>query len=227
MTPKEVSKEIFLDLELVKISLDRLTKEYDRERRRNKIKKEDSYYKPYEIKTKKKNNWVLILCKAPGSMKYKGLESINILLLVYYYTDIGLRAFHISHPGNLSVYNGHLFKRYNERMQLGLSNHLDIMKHYFLNNGGYGTGFITPKEHKDYIFATCKEGIILGELHKDMKWNIYKTFISRDILGPTQEHKDNELIHLLQDEIKEELNSPDFKQDDYFYHKLDFLSGIQ
>lgn len=222
MNTHEVSKEIFADFEIVKNSIERLSNEYDRERRRAKIDKKDCYFRSYEIKSNKKNTWLIILCKTPDKVKYKGVESINIQSLVYYFTSVGLRVFQVARYRELSVFNGHLFKRYNERMGLFLKTPIEIMKHFFINNGFFLTGFITPEKDKNNVFAVCKNGLILGDFEESNKWIIYKTFISSETLGPEKEQKKNILIHLLQDDIKKELNSPAFNREQYLY-KMDLI----
>ena len=224
MTSKEVTKEIYEDWIAVTNSLDRLGLTYDRERRRGRIDKSISYGRAYEIKTKKKNTWIFILSKAPSVEKYKDTGSINICSLVYYYNSIGIRVFKIIPGGGLSVYNGHLFKRYNERMNLGLSTPLEIVKHFFISNG-YFISKILPRWGGQFALSVCKEGLLLGEVQEGKSWLVHKTFITREDAVPDQEDLEQGLLKNLQKDIEAEINKPEFNQDQYYY-KADTLKGI-
>jgi hypothetical protein len=224
MTPKEITIEIRTDFEVCRKSMERFAMDYDRERRRDKIGKEITHSKVYPIKTKNKNIWLFILSKAPTEGKYKGMESINICSLVYYYNQTGLRVFKIIPTGGLSVFNGHLFKRYNSRMILNLTNPLDIVKHFFINNG-YSTAKVLPKDGRELVIGVCRDGILLGELNEGRTWLVYKTFITREDLRRDQETIEEELIDHLRDEITEEINNVAFNREEYFY-KTDIFKGI-
>lgn len=225
MTPQELTKEIYSDWEIATKSWDRLSRNYDRERRRGKIAKGNSYDRAYEIKTKKKNSWIFILSKAPSIENYKDLSSINVCSLVYYYSPIGIRVFKIMPSGGLSVYNGHLFTRYNERMNLGLSIPLEIVKRFFINNGYY-TSKVLPRGDREFTLSVCKEGILLGEIQEERRWIVHKTFITREDVVTDQDNIEKDLLNSLQSEIEAELNSQKFNRDTYDF-KADIIKGIK
>jgi len=224
MYPHEITAEIFNDWSIVTNSLERLHNEYNKQRRKNKVPKDKTYSVAYDIKTKKKNTWIFILSKAPSIQSYKGLESVNACCLVYYYNSEGIRVFKVRPEGGLSVYNGHLFTRYNERMSLDLDKSIDIVKHFFINNG-YSTSQILPKEGRDFFMSTCKDGLLLGELQEERSWMVNKTFINRDQLKPSQDELEVELIKSLQVQIETELNKPEFNKMIHDY-KTDVIKGI-
>lgn len=231
MTSEELHKEIIEDWHTATKSLDRLSKDYDKLRRRGNVNKESSYFKAYEIKTAKKNNWIFFLNKAPSENTYKGRESINVCSIIYYYNSTGLRVFKTMPFPNgagvngLSVYNGHLFKRYNERMSLGLSTPLDIVKTFFINNS-YSQIQVIERDNKKFTLSVCKEGLMLGEIQNNGKWLVHKTFISRDLIGIDQEEIEVDLFKSLYNEIEEELNKKDFDKNSYNY-KADVIKGIR
>jgi hypothetical protein len=216
MTPEEINIEIFTDWNAVKGSLDRLTKEYDRERAKRKISKTETYHKTYAIKSHKKNLWNFLLSKAPSENTYKGVDSINICSIVNYYTPLGLRVFKIMPSGGLSVYNAHLFTRYNDRMSLGLIKPLDIVLHFFKNNGYY-TAKIISREERELSIATCKDGLLLGELLRANNWILHKTFIDKGLKSKAQDKIEEGLLNSLQEAIVQELNKADFNKDLYNY----------
>ena len=225
MNPRELTTEIGADYLNIQRSLERLARDYDRERRRGKVDKQDPYPRAYDIKTKKKNTWIIVMDKAYSEETYKGVGSIGIACLVYYYTPIGLRVFKIMLPQGLSVFNSHLFKRYNERLDLGLSSPLEIVKHFFIHNPGH-VNKILPKGGREFTVGICKEGLLLGELQEGRLWLVYKTFITRDLMGPEQGDIEGGLINSLREDIEKELNSPEFNREAYTY-KADIYKGIK
>lgn len=134
-----------------------------------------------------------------------------------------------SHNGagvmGLSVYNGHLFKRYNERMSLKLSTPLDIVKTFFINNG-YSQCQVIERDNKKFTLSVCKEGLMLGEIQNNGKWLVNKTFLSRDLIGIDQEEIEVDLLKSLYSQIEEELNKKDFDKNSYNY-KADIIKGIK
>ena len=64
MNQAEITREFFLDWEIVKErSEDRLLQLYERERRRNKIPKDEQFSRAYEIRSQRKNNWIFLFSK--------------------------------------------------------------------------------------------------------------------------------------------------------------------
>jgi hypothetical protein len=224
MSPHEINVEIFTDLKSVQNSLDRIATEYNKERVKFKIKKTEIYSKTYAIKSHKKNHWNFLLSKAPAEITYKGLGSIVVCSIVNYYTVSGLRVFKIMPTGGLSVYNGHLFTRYNERMNLGLTKPLDVVLHFFQNNSYYAAKII-PKEGKELSVAVCKDGLLLGELMRACNWHLHKTFVDNGLKGKAQDKIEKELLDSLQSEIEEELNNQNFDKESYYY-QADIITAL-
>lgn len=194
-------------LKLRMTTIKRLISEYDRERKKLHIKKEDSYFKEYPIKTKGKNTWIIFLHKAPSQPKYTNTDCINLLGVVYFYDKIGLRVFSVSDSLLLNGYNGHFFRRYKERLNLDLTEPLDIVKS-FIKNSGYSQVEITEKNKKKYAFGISKEGILLGEyLEQPAAGFEWKTFISRNLLYNKQDLIETNMIKELQAEIENLLKS--------------------
>jgi hypothetical protein len=169
MNLQEVSVEANAEYEtLVKSStLQRLISEYLLERYKKKIKNTERYIRFYPIKSKKKNNWLIMICPKAG---------------VEYHSDKGLRFIVTSPTKIISVYNEHLFTRYKERMHLDISGTIEIAKHYFeRNNTGVFQSF-PLEEFTRKIIGVESNGFSLGELHFSNSKIImyYKTFISRE-----------------------------------------------
>jgi hypothetical protein len=121
MTDQEVTQEIRLDYNtLIRASLPRIRQEYIRERKKKKIPTTAEYTMIYEIRTKKKNSWMIPLSKPPAESKYK--NDPCTCFITYHYGPRGLRVYKIIPYSNmLSVFNGHVFQRYIERMGLDIS----------------------------------------------------------------------------------------------------------
>jgi hypothetical protein len=133
MNYQEITKEVMKDFEKLRDTTEeRLGDMYDKERRKFKIDKCRTYPKAYPVKTASKNTWILIFSKTPARDKYTGPDTINVSYVVYYYTSKGLAVINRSAAKYLELYYGHFFKRYNERMKLGLDKPVDIVTNYSL-----------------------------------------------------------------------------------------------
>ena len=212
MNDKEVGLEVFRDWDAITNSttFERIGKDYDKLRRKNKTDKLAPFFKYYEIKTAQKNKWVFLLRKENTDQKYDGLQSIAFLCFTYYYTGIGLRVLKIIKSGGLSVFNGHVFQRYNERMKLNMTLPLDVVKHFFIQNGFF-TSRIVPKENREFIVGTCIDGMLLGEVQNDSHWVVFKTFLNRELLRPEQQEEEVDILLSLQDIAIGAMNKQGFK----------------
>jgi hypothetical protein len=206
MTPSEITNEIKTDWKKVINSLERLFREYNHARKKNHISKKENFEKAYEIKTARKNNWIIIFTKSL-SENFKAIDSVTICALIYYFDSTGIRVFRLmTEDGfsldDLSVYNERFFSQYKERMNLVLTNPLDIVKHFFLNNWHFDSKEI-KKDDKVLTISTCKEGYLIGELQNSENWNVSKTFISKRLIGTDQAIIENDLNKILQNDVNE------------------------
>lgn len=225
MNDFEILSEIQRDYRLiVNRSIDRYAKNYDKIRRNSCISKDAEFPKCFEVRTHAKNDWILILSKAPAENKYKGLDSISYCFLVYYYTKVGIRVFKVDIQYGTAAFNAHFFSRYNERLNLGLINTLDKVKHYFCNNS-YAIGQIKDNNSAFNVIGKCKDGFRLGCYLGNKPWIIYKTFISNSMTSEEQEEIGSELINSLRQQIESELVKKDFDKDKYYY-MADVYKGI-
>lgn len=223
MNNKELHKEIMNDYYYIKDSIHEqlIIEKYDKLRKKNKIHKSEIYAKTFEIDTPLKNKWFLVVNKAHSDIRYKYPRPVGIFFLTYYYNDIGLRVFKIKPDNNgrnateLAVYNGHFFKRYNERMNLNLINPLDRVKHYFENNGIVHSRVVDTK----YLVleGKTKNGYVFGQIENDGKWFVYKTFISNDMMKKHQSSLSEELEHSLLNQITQEISTEGFDRVKYNY----------
>jgi|SRR5690554_6030679 len=201
MTPEEITREIFTDLKRIReTSIHRFGIEYERMRRRLRVKNDEIYCKIFEIKSINKNKWMFFLSKAPSVEKFRNISDVNILELSYYNTAKGLRVFKTIPTGGLIAYNGHLFNRYNERMSLGIIEPMEKVRHFFSNNG-YSSYKIIEKDGKQFTIGTCKDGLLLGELKNN--WIVNNTFITKDLMYLEQDEIEASLIDSLKGSIME------------------------
>jgi len=206
MNPVEIVTQVYREFSKIYCTtLPRLVNEYDRERRKLKIDKSRIYTRHYAIKTAQKNNWIIFIGKAPSKEKYKGMGCANTCCMVYYYTSKGFRVF-VPSTNMCVVYNGHLFKRYNERLNLNLASTLEAAIHYFKYNGyEYHNAF--EKKGQIYTIGFCKDGLLFGQLKHNNVWLEWKTFISRNLARADQDEMEQQLIQQLQDSIETELKN--------------------
>jgi hypothetical protein len=220
----EVNREYLI---LSSTTIHRLAIEYDRERKKLKIDKARTYSRNYSVKTAGKNNWIIFLSKAPSSVKYNDKFCVNFICLTYYYNQKGLRFLlpTVKH-GLLIVLNAHFFERYNERLGLNLSKHIDMVKHFF-NYNTYSEPKLVEKEGRVYMVAVSKYGLMLGEKNCEDNIAIWKTFISPDIAGQNQNDLENDLLISLQLEINKGLNNEnaDQKMVQHKIDKMNFITG--
>lgn len=168
---------------LIKSStIQRLTLEYVSERLKNKVKRNESHPLFYTIKSKKKNNWLIMIRKKDTVEYISSPDDFNSLCMLYYHSDKGLRIILTVPSRVISIYNEHLFTRYKERMHLDLSGTLEIAKHYFERNYVATFQSFPQEENIRGIIGLVSNGFALGEMHF-INSNIimyYKTFISRE-----------------------------------------------
>ena len=201
MNHAEITREVLRDFDkLYATTAQRLGHEYYKERIKFKIDPKKTYPKVFPVKTAAKNPWLLFFGKAPADEKYKDQYSAHISFVTYYYNSKGLQVIDRANGGFIEIYNGHFFKRYNERMNLNLDDPLEIIKTYFMY-GGNAAYSIVKKENRQYTIGVCSEGFLLGELYHNQEWLVNRTFISRDLARPDQDKVESELIASLKRDI--------------------------
>jgi hypothetical protein len=209
MNNKEVTAEIMRDVEKFKQStFKRVMEEYDRERKKHKIDNTKPYFKAYPIRSASKNNWILYVRKICTSPKYKNLSDAELCSFTYYYSDKGFRVFRYQGVGSrIEVYNGHFFKRYNERMGLNLPNPLAIAKEFFKNCEEIKPAEITEGD-LTYNMVLCHGGFALGQTNLEANWLIFNTFISNDLQRQDQVDLEKRIISDYQKEPLIEQETP-------------------
>jgi hypothetical protein len=95
------------------------------------------------------------------------------------------------HPGEtfIAEYNIHFYKRYNERLKLGLTRTEKIVKHFFRYNSvmdGWSKMGNTESENKLNLFMPVKGGVALGFAYDTFRFIEMKTFVSDEMLRESQ-----------------------------------------
>jgi len=181
----EIDLEVNTEYEILcnSSTLGRLTLEYMSLRRKNKIKPREKYPKWYNIKSKKKNNWLIMISPKDECECANDFEDFSTLCMIYFHSNQGLKFMVTSPSKVLTVYNAHLFHRYIERLQLNIPHTIDAAKHFFEQNHQNTFQSFPLEENKKSVIGIVKTGFTLGELFisegKKIVLN-YKTFISRD-----------------------------------------------
>jgi len=193
MNHQEIFSQIQREYEKIRATtIERLFDEYDRERKKLKIKKDDPYIREYSIKTHGKNNWIIFMEKSPAIEKYKKGGYINFIAIIYYYSEQGLRVLHTQENALVS-FSSHFFKRYNERMKLNLSNPLDIVKAYF-RTGTYGRNKMIENGTTTQIIGFRPQGLQFGLVKYDKSYIEWKTFVNNELAFRSQEKIKREAI---------------------------------
>lgn len=184
MNETEVYLEVAKDfVKVMQTSFERLKQTYDRDRRRGGVKRDSAFPKDYSLKSHAKNPWLIFLQKDPGCEKYKGPESVQGCLVTYHYGKKGLTVYRAIEGGYISVYWAHFFKRYNERMQLGITNPIDVVRTFFLRNMNADyTVYLADGQIRSV--GVTEEGFLFGSYFDDFLYN--KTFVSRNMLFKSQ-----------------------------------------
>jgi len=206
MTNREVTQEIDRDFEIITNSstLLRLMYEYDKERKKNKVRKEEDYTIFKEFKTNSKNKWITRISKRRSVKRYNGIDDIVTTCFTYYYSKIGIRVFFRTESGIISVFNGHMLTRYRERLNLGQIETMDIFMRFFTINKELNYQ-ILPRENEEQKFiGIVKEGFILGHVYiegEDRVWFVHKTFIDCQTAKLSLNSTANELIKLMENNL--------------------------
>lgn len=84
MDHKEIKNQLTDEYEKIQgTTVQRLVKEYARERVDLKIDKAKNYPRNYSIKTAGKNNWIIFLTKPPFVNKYRGINDTTVCAIAY------------------------------------------------------------------------------------------------------------------------------------------------
>lgn len=206
MTNFEINQEIDRDYEIITASttLWRQMEEYHRERKKRKIRREEDFTVFREFKTKSKNRWITRLLKSPKVHRYSGQDDIITSLFTYYYSDIGLRFFFRTDSGLKAVFNGHMFTRYRERMQLPVTDTMDVAKLFFKNNREWNYQVMERKNEEQKLIGIFREGFVPGNVYienEDFIWFIHKTFISKGTANLRMTSTADELIDTMRNNL--------------------------
>jgi hypothetical protein len=184
MNFEEIQVEVNIEYEILcgSSTLNRLIVEYASVRKKLKIKAHEKFVKFYTIKTKKKNNWLIMISLNEDGKKTNSIEDYGTTCFLYYQSIKGIRLILTTPSKVISIYNAHLFIRYNERLQLNISSTLEIAKHFFEKNNLLTFQSFPIQDNKRKIMGILTNGFALGEiyLYENSMILHYKTFISRE-----------------------------------------------
>ncbi len=180
MTLQEIKKEMFADLPAITnkvIAESAKGMKYVR-------KTNTSYlYRTYDYISPRNNPWIYgYTCRGYTNDK----TTIHTMALIYQHN--GYTALHYAINENLLLYHtAHFFKRYDERLGLGLVNPRDKIRHFIQH------GAEAPYEKLQDIkpgvfsfFALDKMGVVLGTHYEDLRVVKFNTFLTMDMLKGKQ-----------------------------------------
>ena len=208
-------------------TINRLGLDYDKERKKLKIKPTRTYTKCYEIKTNSKNKWLLFFSKAPSVTKYKDTGSVNYVGAVYYDTPSGIEVIKESVGFGVSIYKPDFFREYEAQMDLPPAQPINLIKAYFISNG-YSVGNTIAKSDDCVIFVS-RDGFILGYLENKSADNKYilvnLSLLNRKKVSSRTAKLESRLINGLQIDIEKILSNDDWVKKDFDLH-ADIMKGI-
>lgn len=196
MNNEEVSIEVMRDYRRIHQStFPRIYEQYHAERKKMRVDMRSDFVRDYIVTSSSKNTWVITCMKVPTVKKYKDKCHAVANAITYYYPEKGLRVFRPSEKF-VEVFNGHFFKRYNERMGLNLHQPLDVVKKFFHSNAFIQPDKLQNGEGKNEgIMSVCKDGLALGTwVEHSTRWLVHNTFITHDQKHNQQRSQEQQLF---------------------------------
>lgn len=180
MNPEEIYREIMRDFEVIKRRGQGSGDLFRREMLRKKLQHEK---RAITFKTDHLNEWQIVFSLWPKEIKtayyLKGWDKIGKVAYIIHF---------INEEKFVVKYNTHFFKRYNERMNLGLTEPDKIIKHFFKNNFEHHMGQTEALDDGTrYTTFIYENGMGIGWEDETKKTIHIKTYISNQILTKRQQ----------------------------------------
>ena len=180
MNPEEIYREIMRDFEVIKRRGHGSGDLFRREMLRKKLQHEK---RAITFKTDHLNEWQIVFSLWPKEIKtayfLKGWDKIGKVAYIIHF---------INEDKFVVKYNTHFFKRYNERMNLGLTEPDKIINHFFKNNFEHHMGqtelLDDGTRYNTFIY---EKGMGIGWEDETKKTIHIKTYISNEILTRRQQ----------------------------------------
>lgn len=181
MTIEEIYKEVMNDLESVQRKGHAQAIVFQNEMKRKNL---DHEVRVVSYKTAQFNEWNIMLAIERDRIKkmYYLRTNDNVGTVAYV-----IQFFTESDEKFLIKMNTHFFKRYNERLHLGLTKPADVIKHFFKHNfdNDQGASEMLPNGQRlvQFVYGT---GVGIGWQDDAKKVVHVKTFIANETLNKTQ-----------------------------------------
>jgi len=110
----------------------------------------------YDYVSRNKNKWIIKIDI--------GKKDVSRSFMTYFYTSENkIAAVGIIDTKQLLYFTSHFFKRYNERLKLGIILPEDIIRHYVQHSSNYAVDYLgLVNENIVKVFISAKQGVILG-----------------------------------------------------------------
>jgi hypothetical protein len=182
MNWKELRREIDRDYEKITGSstLHRFMYEYNNQRVKEKVKSTAEHIVFKYFKTNAKNTWFAMIRKSPEVELYRGTDDIRLACCMYYRDYESFRVIFRTGGGILNVINGHVFKRFRERMNLEIDEPIRVIERYFQRNPDLNFCIMPIKDGYQQVIGMIPEGFLLGEVITLEAIFLNKTFISTE-----------------------------------------------
>ncbi|MCF8276628.1 MAG: hypothetical protein K9J17_07830 [Flavobacteriales bacterium] len=177
MNLEEIRKEIAKDFEIV----ERKSRYVEKDLKRLHAPLRDKrIIKVYDYHSKFKNNWIF---------KWDVDKKVSIpVYLIWYIGHRGLTAIQtFPRTDCLFYYTSHYFKRYNERLDLGINDPKQLLHTFMHNHLAYTFQYLEEVNRGVWkFFAYTKNGVALGTYIRSCNYYKMNTFITHDMLKGDQ-----------------------------------------
>lgn len=188
MTYQEIRKELIVDFPIAFKKSEYVLEDLEKWMRKAKVK---THIHHYDYVSRNKNKWVIKIDI--------GKKDVSRSFMTYFYTSENkIAAVGVIDKKQLLYFTSHFFKRYNERLKLGITLPEDIIRHYVQHSSNYAVDYLgLVKENIVKVFISAKQGVILGNLHHDIQFCKMNTFITHDMLKADQVERKNQMEEIL------------------------------
>ena len=196
MNTEETYREVMRDYQCLQQKVLQSSLSFQLEMARKKIlttAKTFTYQSPHH------NKWQICMRRLHGRLGITVyLKSVDEKGVVAYIVE----KYKDSNATFVTKFNSHFFKRYNERLHLGLNEPSKVIKHFFRYNDYSRIGFTDVLEHGTRnIISVFESGIAIGWQQDSTRTTQFKTFIAHDTL--TEKQKKLTTFILTQDNSEE------------------------
>lgn len=187
MTYQEIRKELIADFPIAYKKSEYVLQDIEKMMRKQKLK---THLHVYDYVSRNKNKWIIHIDV--------GKKDVARFFMTYFYVENKIAAVGVIDGKQLLYFTTHFFKRYKERLKLDIAVPEDILRHYVKHSSHYVVDYLgLVNENVVKVFISAKQGVILGNLHRDIGFCKMNTFITHDMLKEDQVERKSQMKEML------------------------------